>query len=127
MTLKKAFILLAHAFVGWALCFATMGIGMATTSLANALIIHAIAAPMIFGSIALVYYSRYAYTTPSQTALAFVSFVIIMDFFVVALLIIRSLEMFGSLLGTWIPFTSIFLSTYLVGVTIKKSRVGVAP
>jgi hypothetical protein len=39
-----------------------------------------------------------------MTALVFVSFVIIIDFLVVALLINRSLEMFNSLLGTWIPF-----------------------
>jgi hypothetical protein len=122
MTLKKLTILLAHAFVGWALCFAAMGIGMATTSLNNALIIHAIAAPIFFGVVALVYFSRFHYTSPLQTALVFVGFVITVDFFIVALLINKSLEMFTSLLGTWIPFTLIFLSTYLVGITLKKPR-----
>ena len=39
-----------------------------------------------------------------------------MPFFVVALLINRSFEMFASLLGTWIPFALIFLSTYLTGL-----------
>jgi hypothetical protein len=32
MNIKKAGIILAYAFVGWALCFATIGIGMAVTS-----------------------------------------------------------------------------------------------
>jgi hypothetical protein len=41
--------------------------------------------------------------------------VIAMDFFVVAMLINRSFEMFASLLGTWIPFALIFASTYLTG------------
>ncbi len=119
--MKKAWIILAHALVGWALCFATMGIGMATTSLNNALIIHAVAAPIVFGVVALVYYSRFNYTSPLLTALIFVGFVVTADFFVVALLINRSLEMFTSLLGTWIPFGLIFLSTYLVGI-LRKLR-----
>ena len=122
MTLKKLTTLLAHALVGWALCFAAMGTGMAITTLNNALIIHAIAAPIFFGIVALVYFSKFHYTSPLQTALVFVGFVITVDFFVVALLINKSLEMFTSLLGTWIPFTLIFLSTYLVGMAVQKSR-----
>jgi uncharacterized integral membrane protein len=55
------------------------------------------------------------------TGLIFVSFVILVDFFVVALLINRSLEMFASPLGTWIPFALIFLSTYVTGTLINRS------
>jgi hypothetical protein len=40
---------------------------------------------------------------------------------VVALLINRSLEMFASLLGTWIPFALIFASTYLTGLIVQRS------
>jgi len=43
-----------------------------------------------------------------------------MDFFVVTLLINRSLEMFTSLLGTWIPFALIFTSTYLTGLLVRR-------
>jgi hypothetical protein len=39
----------------------------------------------------------------------------IVDFIVVGLAINRSLEMFSSLLGTWIPFAMIFASTWLTG------------
>ncbi len=115
MNFGKLGILLMHAFVGWALCAATMGIGMAATSLNNALIIHAIAAPLFFAGISLVYFRRVNYTTPLQTAIIFIAFVVAMDFFVVAMLINRSFEMFASLLGTWIPFALIFASSYLSG------------
>jgi hypothetical protein len=58
-----------------------------------------------------------------QTAIIFVGFVISVDFFLVALLINKSLEMFASLLGTWIPFVLIFTSTYLTGwYTVKNSQ-----
>jgi hypothetical protein len=113
--------ILVHDFIGWALCGATMGVGMATTSLQNALIAHATGAPIIFAIVSLVYFKRFNYTTPLQTALIFVAFVIAMDFLVVALLINRSLDMFASLLGTWIPFALIFASTYLTGLYLERS------
>ena len=121
MNIKKIMIILAHALIGWALCGATMGIGLATMPLEDALIVHALAAPVFFTGISLVYFQKFNYTTPFQTALIFVGFVIAMDFFVVALLINRSLDMFASLLGTWIPFALIFAATYLRGVMVRRS------
>jgi len=122
MNTRKILIILAHAFVGWAFCTATMVIGMATMSLESALIVHAIGAPIFFTVISLIYFNKFNYTTPLQTALIFVSFVIVVDFFVVALMINRSLEMFASPLGTWIPFALIFTSTYVTGLlTVRRS------
>lgn len=120
MNIQKIAIILAHALVGWMLCAATMGIGMAVTSLETTLIIHAIGAPIFFFFVSLVYFRKFNYTTPLQTAIIFIAFVIAMDFFVVAILINRSFEMFTSLLGTWIPFALIFSSTWLTGLFIKK-------
>jgi len=92
-------------------------------SLERALIVHAIGAPISFTTISLFYFNKFNYTTPLQTALIFVSFVIVVDFFVVALIINRSLEMFASLLGTWIPFALIFTSTYVTGLlTVRTSK-----
>jgi hypothetical protein len=116
MNTSQIIALLIHALIGWALCAATMGIGMALTSQQNALIIHAIGVPIYFGAVSLNYYKKFNYTAPLQTAIIFVGFVITVDFFVVALLINRSLEMFAGLLGTWIPIALIFTSTYLTGL-----------
>ncbi len=115
MTPNKILILVAHAFVGWALCAATIGIGMAVTTVNNALVIHAIAAPIFFICVSLFYFRKFNYTTPLQTASYFLAFVVAMDFFIVAMLINRSFEMFASILGTWLPFALIFASTYLTG------------
>ena len=108
-------------FIGWALCGAIIGIGRQATSIQNTLIIHAIGVPIIFAVISLIYFKKINYTTPLQTAVIFLSFAIFMDFFVVALLIEKSFDMFASILGTWIPFALIFLSTYLVGLYVKKT------
>jgi hypothetical protein len=119
--MKKIFVILFHAFVGWGLCGAIMGIGMAVTSIEITLIIHATGAPVIFAVLSLVYFRKFNYTTTLQTAAVFVGFIIFMDFFVVALLINKSFEMFASFLGTWIPFGLIFLSTYLTGKLLSRS------
>jgi len=123
MNTKKIVVILAHAFIGWALCAAAMVIPMVLISVESALVIHAISAPIIYTTISLIYFNKFNYTRPLQTALIFVSFVIIVDFFVVALLVNRSLEMFASPLGTWIPFALIFISTYVTGVlTVRSSN-----
>ena len=123
MNSKRVIIVLAHAFVGWALCFATIGIGRVFTTLQNALIVHAIGAPIFFAIVSLIYFRKFNFTAPLQTALIFVSFVIVVDFSIVAFLINRSLDMFASLLGTWIPFALIFASTYLTGLYTMKIRI----
>ncbi len=120
MNSQRLLITLAHALVGWALCAATMGIGMAKLPMQQALIVHAIGAPIFFALISQVYFQKFAYATPLQTALIFVGFVVVVDFFVVALVINRSLEMFASLLGTWIPFALIFSATYLTGLFVMS-------
>ena len=65
-------------------------------------------------------------TGPLATAFVFTGFVMVVDFFLVALLINRSLSMFLSLLGTWIPFALIFASTLVVGMARHRRRAVIA-
>ncbi len=110
---------LSLGLLGWALCGAIMFVGMAVTTLETALVVHALGAPVIFSTISWFYFTRLRYTAPLRTAAAFTLIVMFMDFFLVALVINRSLEMFQGLLGTWIPFGLIFLSTYLTGLVVE--------
>lgn len=119
---QQRLVLLGHAFVAWALCSATMMIGMAVASVETALVVHAVAAPIFAGAVSWNYHRRFGYTTPLQSAVTFVSFVIVVDFFLVALVIEGSLEMFTSPLGTWIPFLLIFSATYLLGWVVERSQ-----
>ncbi len=122
MHTEKLAVVFAAALLGWALCAATMSIGMSAMPLAGALIIHAIAAPILFIFVSIAYFQRFAYTTPLQTAFIFVSVVIFVDFFVVGLLINGSLDMFGNPLGTWIPFILIFTATHITGLVVTGTR-----
>ena len=120
---KKIVIILLHAFLGWVLCAAVMGVGMGVTTQHNALVIHAFAAPVIFGALSLLYFTKFNYTSPLQTAFVFLGFVIFMDFFLVSFLVLKSFDMFKSILGTWIPFLLIFLSTYLTGIYVRWRKI----
>lgn len=118
---KQLAIIAIHAFIGWALCAASMGIGLAITTEQTALIVHAIGAPIFFGGVSFNYFKKYNYTSPLKTAIIFVNFVIVVDFFLVAMVINKSFDMFLSPLGTWIPFALIFASTYLTGTIVTKN------
>ena len=103
--LGQYLVILAFGLIGWALCGAIMFIGMALTpNMQLVLIVHAIGAPIIFGLLTWIYTRKFGYTKPLQTAIAFLLIVVLMDFFVVALLINNSFDMFKDALGTWIPF-----------------------
>jgi hypothetical protein len=122
--MKDFFTILAFPFTGWLLCAGVMFVGMRVTSLQNALIIHAIAAPLIFAIITKTYLKRYPKGSSVKLAAKFTGFVIFMDIFVVALMINKSFAMFSSILGTWLPFGLIFLATWLVGVFTRKYKAG---
>ena len=120
MTYKKLFIIVNHAFIGWVMCAAIMGIGMQIFSMKTTLIIHAIGGPVGFLILSLIYFKNFNYTSPLQTATIFIGFIIFMDFFLIALLIKKSFAMFKSPLGTWIPFALIFLVTFITGLIVTK-------
>ena len=123
LNFNKIIVVLLHAFIVWALCGATIAIGRSLTSIELTLIIHAIAAPIYACLVSMVYYRKFNYTSPNQTAFIFLLFVIAMDAGLVAPVFEKSYEMFNSISGTWIPFVLIFLSAYLTGLIIKRKIV----
>jgi len=115
LSFKQWLVILVHAFVVWALCGAIMFIGMSIWSMDTTLTVHAIGAPIIAAVVSLVYFKKFNYTSPLLTAVLFVGFVILVDFFLVAMIINKSFEMFQSFIGTWLPFILIFCATYITG------------
>ena len=111
--------LLVGAFAIWAACAAVMGIGQATTTKDNALLINIDAAPFIVAIVSRIYFTTSGSHHLSFTAAIFTGIPMAMDFFLVSLLILRSLEMFTSLIGTWIPFALIFIVTYVTGRVVS--------
>ena len=118
--IRQILVIAALGLVGWALCGSIVFIGRGFMAMDTTLIVHALGAPVIFTVISWIYFTRFAYTKPLTTAAVFVGIVIFMDVFLVALIIERSMEMFGSLIGTWIPWVLIFLSTYLTGLYLES-------
>ena len=119
-TVVNFFTIMLHAFAGWALSGAVLGISLELTSPTFALVIHALCVPVIFGVVALYYFMNFAYTTPLQTSILFVSFVVFMDFFVVGLFFKPIFALLATILGLLVPLVLIFAGTFLIGVFIKN-------
>jgi len=122
MKSKQVLVIILFAFAGWLLCGMTIAAGFALTSMQKTLIIHAIAAPIFFIFITLIYQNKFGYTKPLTTAILFLSFVIVMDAGIVAPVFQRSYNMFLNPIGTWIPFGLIFLATYFTGLLSSKVK-----
>lgn len=113
-----------HALVLWAACAATIGIGSAITSMEATLVVHAVAAPLLAIIVARFYFGRPDHASPLVTASVVLAFIMLVDFLLVALVINRSLAMFRSVLGTWLPFALIFAATAGTG---WLARAGLPP
>jgi hypothetical protein len=124
---NKSFVFLLHALTGWALCGAVMGIGLKMFSLQNALILHLFAAPLIFALVSLSFYKKMPSSRPILVAAGFTAFVMTMDFILVAWIIQRSFAMFGSFMGTWMPFVMIFTSSWMTGKAMRKTPPSAKP
>lgn len=116
----RAAILAAHGVVGWGLCGAIIGVGRQFFSMDTTLLLHAIGAPLFFALLSLLYFRKFAYTGPTQTAAWFLAIVIGLDLFLVAPLFEKSYAMFASVLGTWLPFALIFAAVYFTGWLTAK-------
>lgn len=127
---RTAVVLGLHALAVWALCGATIALGRAFLPMQATLVVHAILAPIFAAAASWAYSSRFGYPGPLASATVFLAFIAGLDLFVVALLIERSLDMFRSALGTWIPFALIFLAALAAGLIRARTRApprGAAP
>ncbi len=101
-----------------------IGVGRRFLSMDATLVVHAVGAPIGFALLSLLYFKRFACTTPLQTAVAFLVVVVAMDFFLVAPVFEGSYTMFASPWGTWIPFALIFTATYVTGLVVARRSPG---
>ncbi len=119
-------VVVTYGLVGWVLCGATIIVAMKRTTLDAALILHALATPVIFTALSLVYFHRLGSWSPLRTAAVFLGVAVIMNVFVATLLVERSFRMFESILGTWFPFLLIFVSTWWTGLAVRWAAYRVA-
>jgi menaquinone-dependent protoporphyrinogen oxidase len=111
--------LVLHGVLGWALCAAVMGGLLWATTLGVALVLHALAVPIVFAAIAWHYFRGRGARTPFATAFGFVGIVALLDVAVVAGLAQRSLALVASVGGFWLPLALIFVATWTVGALMS--------
>ena len=113
--MRRLILFLLFAFIGWAACGGIVMGGRLIMSMQTTLIVHAVGAPLVFGTLSFIFHRLSPGTSTIGLAATFLGFIVFMDIFVVALLIEKSFAMFLSPLGTWIPWILIVLSVWAVG------------
>jgi hypothetical protein len=121
LDVKAVFLLSLSAFVVWLACGLTMGLGRSAFGLETALKVHAIAAPVYAALVSLVYFERFHAVSPLVAAAFVTVIIVVLDAGVVVAVFEKSYAMFSSILGTWLPFLSIFVATYLTGTIVRHS------
>jgi len=116
---RAAARLALHGVIGWAACAAVMFGALAVAGTGTALVLHAIAAPILFIPIARHYFLTRMPYQPAPTAFAFVAIAAVLDLVFVAGLAHRDLGMIRSVGGTWLPLALIFLATWATGAVMS--------
>lgn len=99
----------------WGACGSVMSVGRRLWTLETALRVHLIAAPIIAFLVATLHKVLVPGFNPTLRAAVMTGLVIVLDAAVVAPLFERSYSMFRSVIGTWLPFATIFLASWLAG------------
>jgi hypothetical protein len=108
-----------YGAVGWTISAAALSIASWTASVTSAaLAAHAVAVPLAFGLISVVYFRRAAPLRPVFAGLLFASLVVVLDAAARPLLHYA----FDVLLGTWLPAYSALLVTWLAGLVATEAR-----
>lgn len=122
--LIRTIVILLFGVIGWAACGAVFYVGEIIFKTYLAILIHFILAPVIFAILSYVYFKYFNLTSSLKTAVAVTGIVISLDFFIVALLIEKNLQMFTSVMGTWLPFVFIFITVFTTGLNFNDKTLG---
>lgn len=109
---KPQITLTGFALVGLLICGATIGIGRQVLSMQATLILHAVVAPVAFLALAWWYSRWFPAILAKRVSGTMLGIVVGLDALLVAPFIERSYAMFGSWLGTWLPFALIAVAAH---------------
>ena len=104
--------LLGASLVLWGMCGAVIAIGRRLWSLQTTLYVHLIAAPVFAYFLSTLHKLAAPEFGSLLRAGVMTGIVMALDVLVVAPLLERSYAMFRSVIGTWLPFTAIFLASW---------------
>lgn len=122
--LIRTLVIMLFGVIGWAASGTVFYVGERIFKTYLAVMIHFLLAPAIFAILSYFYFKYFNLTSPLKTALVVTSIVIVLDFFVVALMIEKNLEMFTNVMGTWMPFVFIFMTVFTTGLHFNDKTLG---
>ncbi len=109
--MRPAVLLVLTATAAWTACALTMAASTTLVSTDSALVIHALFTLVWFALAAGLYRRGHRWPGPNAIALTNLATVVVLDV-AVAGLVHRSLEMFDSVMGTWLPYALVFAGSW---------------
>ena len=106
--------LIVHAVVGWAIC-ALMLLLAPLVGAGWAEGIRAIAAPIVFAGVAVLYFGQPGAREPLPAAVGFTGIFVVLDALIVATFVAHGFGMFGDIVASWVPYVLVFLAIWAVG------------
>lgn len=119
--------LVSYGLIGWVVAATVMAAMLELAGMSAALVAHAIVAPVVFAFLAWRYFHARGARAPLPTAAAWTALVLVLDLVILAALAQRSLAMFASVAGTWLPLALVFLVTWSLGVVREMMPTGARP
>ena len=95
----------------------------AVAGMTAAVVVHAMAAPVIFTAVSRKYFQPIGARAPLVVALAFVALTALFQLVFVAGLVHGNLDVFESVPATWIPLGSILIVTWITGTVLPMRPV----
>lgn len=110
--------LVLHALAGWGLSAVSLAALLAATSRSAALIIHALAALVVFGGVSEHYFRKPGARDPLTTAIVFTAMVALLDVLVLSRVVQHRIALMASVAGFWVPLGLIFAVTWVTGLML---------
>jgi hypothetical protein len=123
-SLKKSLVIFGFGFAGWMIWGIFIGIiiGLKSGNMIDEtgdLLLHATLPPIAFLIVSPIYFKKFNYAKPLQTAVAFPAIILMLDILIVALLVEGSFDIFASP-APWISYFLAFVFTLLVGLYMNR-------
>jgi phosphatidylserine synthase len=123
-SLKKSLIIFGFGFAGWMIWGIFIGIiiGLKSSAMISEtveLLLLATLPPITFLIVSPIYFKKFEYANPIQTAVAFPAIILVLDILIVALLVEGTFDIFASP-APWASYFLAFVFTLLIGLYMRK-------
>jgi hypothetical protein len=107
------------AVAGWTICAAVLSTTAYAASLATALAVNSVVAPVLFALVSIAFFRRPTALHPAVAGAVFVGVGIAFAVVTAVTVPARGVASLGSVTGTWLPLALVFVATWGIGLAAR--------